>query len=94
MVIRGQWRRRRYGASLHGLQPGDEDCQVGVTRQARKHLYDMERRRQHSPPQRQTENIWDIAPRPGLDEGTGLPLPPCPAFLFSNLTSTVVPSQD
>src|SRR6266702_6396775 len=25
---------------------------------------------------------------------TGLPLPPCPAFLFSDLTSAVVPSQD
>jgi len=36
-VIRGQWQRRRYGATIHGLQPGDEDCQVKVTRHVQKH---------------------------------------------------------
>jgi len=35
-VVRGQW-QRRYGATIHGLQPGDEDCQVKVTRHVQKH---------------------------------------------------------
>jgi len=41
-VVRGRWRRRRYGATIHDLQPGDEDCRVkvldrlGSTKMARK----------------------------------------------------------
>ncbi|KAI9437086.1 hypothetical protein BJY52DRAFT_1230249 [Lactarius psammicola] len=53
-VVRGRRRRRRYGATTHDLQPGDEDCRVEENDGT--HLNDNRQK-----------NVWSIAPRPELD---------------------------
>ncbi|KAH9051991.1 hypothetical protein EDB83DRAFT_2316617 [Lactarius deliciosus] len=89
-VIRGQRRRKRHGAALQGPPAWRQGLTGGGTR----NKLGCGDREWKGGDGTHINTYRDHRPMARTQRRIGFPLLPYPAFLFSNLTSIVVPSQD